>query len=135
MWELFWSSLIIVIVLDQISKFVVISVKSSHYVNKWGPMGLYKKHNWLQYLLLFIHLLILIPLFWNEDINLFLGAGLIFGGFSNAFDRKIRKGIVDFIPIPFRVPNQPSPARINIADLAIIIGIITYFVGLLTVLF
>lgn len=130
MWNLFWWSLTIVIVLDQISKFVVIRADISHYLNKWGPMGLYKKHDWFQYPLLLIHLLVLIPLFTNGNLNLFLGAGLIFGGLSNSFDRKIRKGVIDFIPVPFRILNQPIPGRINIADFAILIGIVIYGFGL-----
>lgn len=123
-----------VITVDQISKFIVLRANIPHYFNKWGPMGLYKKHNWFQYPLLLIHLLILIPLFTNANPNLFLGTGLIFTGLSNTFDRRIRKGVVDFIPVPFRIPNQPTPARINIADFTIIIGVIVYAYGLFTLL-
>jgi len=60
----------------------------------------------------------------------FLGAGLITGGLSNALDRTVRGGVIDFLPLPFSIPNQPYPARTNIADFAIIFGSVFYIFGI-----
>ena len=132
MWQIFVISTFLVLIIDQLVKFIVVKSSLPFYLNKWGPAGNYKKYPWLRTIEWVIHLTILVPLFISpNNFNLFLGAGLIIGGLSNSLDRYIYGGVVDFIPLPIKVPNHPYPSRFNLADFSILIGIIVYITGVI----
>lgn len=127
MWEIFLISAFLVLIIDQSVKFIVVKSQFPFYLNKWGPAGSYKKYPWLKTVELLIHILILVPLFiYSNNLYLSLGVGLIAGGLSNSLDRHLYGGVVDFIPLPIKVPNHPYPSRFNLADFSILIGIIFY---------
>lgn len=133
MWESFFWTAFTIFVLDQSIKFFISNLGFPFYLNKRGTLGVYKKYPKLRYFAWVFHLVIFLSLFFLDVSNtkIFLGAGLITGGLSNAFDRRIRGGVIDFLPLPFSIPNQPHPARANIADFAIIVGSVVYIFGVL----
>lgn len=130
MWNIFWTVLITSFIIDQVTKFTVVRLKIPRFINKYGPLGLYKKRPYFRPIIWSLHVAIIIPLFFSSDINLFLGAGLISAQISNIFDRLIYKGVVDFIPFPTPLPNLKI-AYFNFADICILIGDIIYLKGLL----
>lgn len=131
MWEFFFGIAFIVLVIDQSIKLLVINLSLPFYLNKEGTLGTYKEYPKLRYFAWVFHLAIFLSLFFFEISNtkIFLGAGFITGGLFNVFYRRIRGGVIDFLPLSFSIPNQPYPARTNIADFSIIFGSIVYIFG------
>ena len=129
MWEVFWVVLITAFIFDQLTKAIVVKSKFPHLINKYGPLGLYRKHLNYRFLIWSLHIAIIIPLFITSNFYLFLGAGLISAQISNIFDRLFYKGAVDFIPLPTPFPKLKT-AYFNFADLCIAAGDIIYIMGI-----
>ncbi len=123
---------IAVIILDQALKLLVrVFFKDSLLINSGGVFGLAIWQNIPQ--LLFVAVSAIVALFlWRLGRSqarapITQGIGLIMGGIlSNALDRLIRGGVLDFIQIKLYIYEWPA---FNLADSAIVVGVFLMIIG------
>ena len=129
----FWSLLCSVLLLDQLTKWIVVTVQPNVQVlpffsfvfvkNTGGGFGILQGNN---ILLLLVSIAIVAGVFWyykkTKDRISQIGLGLVAGGaLGNIIDRIIHGYVVDFLD--FFIGTWHWPA-FNIADSAIVIGIL-----------
>ena len=129
---------IIIILLDQISKIIVLKFLSNSVGNDYFGMELvlntgmafgFNNGNTRNVFLTVFVLLIIFNFIKNQieriDTKTSIALGLVIGGgTSNLIDRFVRKGVIDFIKL-FKIPN------FNIADICVVIGWILIIVFLI----
>ncbi len=142
-----WSTFIIILIaLDQLTKFLIVkslevgeSIKvisnflyiTSHR-NQGAAWGILQGKMWLFYIVTIVVLVILFMFFKNEgygrpDVQLGLSL-LIAGSIGNSIDRLFRGEVVDFVDTYIFSYNFPI---FNVADAALTIGVIVLIIVIL----
>jgi signal peptidase II len=121
-----------IIVLDQLSKSLVITLPLPHRLNPGGAFSLLAGFG--DYTTLALWMLIILTTLWlwfasqkkSNGRTLKIGWALLLGGaFSNTLDRLVRGGVLDFLQVGL-LPN------FNPADVAIVLGLATITITLFT---
>lgn len=111
---------ILVIIVDQLSKWLVINSNHGHIINDGVALSIFRGNYYLGLVLNFIGLLIIGYLLSkelnNKLISLLSFSLILGGGLSNLIDRIFRSGVIDFISF------KDIPV-FNIADSFIIFGV------------
>ncbi len=118
---IFLLTILIIVLLDQFTKYLVKNLNINFITNTGSLFGLFKDSAGL---LIWLSIIIIGVFLYNfekiqkSNIKVKIGSGLIVGGaIGNLIDRILYKGVIDFIDLGF----WPS---FNIADSAISIGVI-----------
>lgn len=118
---IFLLTILIIVLIDQFTKYLVKILNINFITNTGSLFGLFKDFN---VLLIWLSIVIIGIFLYNfekiqkSNIKVKIGSGLIVGGaIGNLIDRILYKGVIDFIDLGF----WPS---FNIADSAISIGVI-----------
>ena len=115
-------ALLLVIILDQVTKRIVFSRNPSVYINRGIIFGLFKGNQYAEWLYTAAWLALALYLYFNLGLNGF-SLGLIVGGtLSNKIDRFMVGGAIDWIDLwgPIR--------RFNIADIGIVFGLLIWVI-------
>lgn len=117
---------LIVIFIDQILKYMVVNkvIDVVYIFNTGIAFGFFQNYNKVFLLFLPLFIVFIIFMYSKNNIGLVSSALICGGGISNYIDRLRLGGVVDFIYIKgFSV--------FNIADVAIVIGVILFFINYL----
>lgn len=113
-------SALLIIFLDQVTKYFVLKNNPSVYINRGIIFGLFKNNQYAGWLYTIFWISLAFYLYVNYGLNNF-SLGLIIGGtISNKIDRFAVGGAIDWI-------NLYGPIRrFNIADIGIVTGLIIW---------
>lgn len=121
----FLFALLLVFVIDQITKYIALKRNPVAYINYGIAFGLFKRNQYIAWIYTIAWFVAAVYFYLNVDLNE-ISLGLIIGGtISNKIDRFRVGGAIDWIDLwgPIK--------RFNIADIGIAIGLLIWLIPFL----